>query len=138
MLRLFRGLLRRLPLVLSLIAICFAIDRWLWLQSLPRHSPARFCWNCRPADVDIVIELGLCGAVIVLASLFHVPWRRSDIPNWCIVGIGIASKPLIIGHLIFALGLFILVCEKLFTLVYEKLLPCSTAAASSAQPPAPR
>lgn len=73
MLPFLRGLLRRLPLVLSLLAICFAIDRWLWLQSLPRYSPARFCGNCRAAAVDLPIELGLCGAVIVLASLFHVP-----------------------------------------------------------------
>ncbi len=138
MLSFFRVLLSRLPLVAGVFAIILAIDRCLWLQSLPRYSPDRFCWNCRAASIDVQIGLGLCGAVVVLASLFHIPWRRSDIPNWCMVGIGIVSTPMIIGNLIFALAFLILVCEKLFTLIYEKLLPCSTVAASSAQPPAPR
>lgn len=130
MLSFIRGLLRWLLIVLSLMAIWSAVHRWLWLQSLPRLSPARFCGNCLAVDVYVPIEFGLCGAVVILASLFRVSWRRSDILNWCIVGIGVLSTPLIIGLPVFALGFLFL--------IYEKLLPCSTAAGSSAQPPPPR
>jgi hypothetical protein len=125
---LLRALTRRLPLIFGLIAIWFAVERWLWFQSLPRLSPTRFCGNCFIGAVVMPLELGLCGAVVALASIFRIRWCRADIVNWCIVAFGSLSTPAFIGLPIFALGLA--------SLIYEKLLPCSTAAASSPPPPA--
>ena len=87
----------------SLLAIYFAVHRWLWYQSLPRRADARICGNCFLGSVGVPIELGLLGGVFILQRLLGI---RSDgsAAWWLIAAFGVCTSPLISGVPIFAIA----------------------------------
>lgn len=87
----------------SLLAIYFAVHRWLWYLSLPRRADARICGNCFLASVGAPIELGLLGIVFILRHLLGI---RSDgsAAWWLIAAFGVCTTAMVIGVPCFAIA----------------------------------
>src|SRR5258708_8726831 len=98
----FRSAASRLPLVLGVLGVWFALERWLWFRTLPRFASARFCGNCFLATVGVPTELGLLGLLVASGSLLKIPYRRSDLIYWCCAALGVLLTPAVLGVPLFA------------------------------------
>jgi hypothetical protein len=92
---------RWLPLTLGVLGIWFAVERWLWFQTLPRLADARLCGNCFLAAVGIPIELGMLGFIMASSCLLKFPLRGSYI-SWCCAAVGVLLTPAVLGVPLFA------------------------------------
>ncbi len=90
-----------LPLTLAVLAICVAVERWLWFQTLPRLPDARLCGNCFLAAVGIPIELGMLGSITASSCLLKIPFR-SRFSSWCCAVVGVLLTPAVFGVPLFA------------------------------------
>jgi hypothetical protein len=103
-----RLLTRWLPLPVGVLGVWFAVERWLWFQTLPRLADARLCGNCFLAAVGIPIELGMLGFVMASGSLLKIPLRSRYIA-WCCAAIGVLLTPAVFGVPLFAFTFLALV-----------------------------
>jgi len=116
---------RGLRIALSLSAVWFAVEKWFWFQTLPKHSSARFCGNCFLAAVGIPIELGLLGLLVIAASLLGIPFRGENSIYWCTAAVGVFLTPSIIGVPLFAIAFLVLMLPAISALF---MLPVSRRA----------
>jgi hypothetical protein len=88
-------------MALGVLGVWFAVERWLWFHTLPRHADARLCGNCFLAAVGVPTELELLGLVVAGASLVKVPYSYRDATCWWLAA-GIFLTPAVIGVPLFA------------------------------------
>jgi hypothetical protein len=113
----FHSAARRLPLLLAVLGLCFAVERWLGFHTLPRHAPVRFCGNCFLAAVGVPTELGMLGILLACGSLLKVPYRGEYLVCWWCAAAGVLFTPAVLGLPLFAfafLGLMIFLTNTLF------------------------
>jgi hypothetical protein len=104
----FLSVASRLPMAVSVLSVWFAVERWLWFRTLPRHAPARFCGNCFFAAVGVPTELGLLGLLVVAVSVLKIPYSVRNVIYWCCVVLGVLLTPAVIGVPLFAFGFLVL------------------------------
>ena len=97
-------MIRCSALALGTLGIWYAVDRWLWYQTLPIYASARICGNCFSAFVGVPFALGLLGLLLVTAALSILRLRRRDRVYWCCAVAGILLTPHLIGVPLFAFG----------------------------------
>ncbi len=98
----------RIPVAFGVLGVWFAIQRWLWFHTLPRHASARFCGNCFLAAVGVPTELGLIGLLVVAVSFFKIPYRGRNMIYWCSTAVGVLLTPEVIGVPLFAFAFLML------------------------------
>jgi len=103
---------RWLAVLLGVLGISVAINRWLWYRTLPRLAEARFCGNCFLASVGVPIELGLLGAYLLSACALNVR-TNGDAFDWTCVVAGVLLTPVVLGLPVFAFGYLILILPVL-------------------------
>src|ERR1035438_6482760 len=111
--RILRITARWIQILLSVVPVCFAIERLVWLRHLPRSASARWCGNCLMGAVGVPIEVGLLGIVWVTAALLRVRWSSIDAVWWCSAVVGIVLSPLILGVPVFVFALVALLWSTL-------------------------
>jgi hypothetical protein len=105
----FLFVVNRLPLAFGIFGVWFAVERWFWFQTLPRHAPARFCGNCFLAAVGVPTELGLLGLIVLGASSLKIPKNDRSLICWCCAAVGILLTPAVIGVPVFAFAFLVLI-----------------------------
>lgn len=109
MVRLLLSVTRRLPIVLAGLAVAFAVQRWFWFHTLPRHASARYCGNCFLSAVGIPTEMGLIGLLVVGFSLLRVPYSSANsVFYWACAAVGVLLTPAVIGLPLFAFAFVVL------------------------------
>jgi len=91
-----KRVLRTFVVLAGLAAVAFAVDRWIWFQSVPASSWARRCGNCQAAALWVPLEIGIMGISVLTASTIRVRWRWSDALNLAIICFGILATPFLI------------------------------------------
>lgn len=100
---------RRISVLLGVFAVWFAVERWLWFHTLPRHASPRFCGNCFLAAVGVPTELGLLGLFVIGVSFLKVRFCLEHVSYCCFAAVGVFLTPAIIGVPVFAFGFLSLV-----------------------------
>jgi hypothetical protein len=98
----FLFVVNRLPMALGIFGVWFAVERWFWFRTLPKHASARFCGNCFLAAVGVPTELGLLGLIVLGASLLKIPKNDRSLICWCCAAAGVLLTPEVIGVPMFA------------------------------------
>src|SRR2546423_151467 len=111
----FLFLASRLPMALGVLGIWFAVERWFWFHTLPRHASARICGNCFLAAVGVPTELGLLGLLVLSVSLLKIPYRNRNVIHWCCAAAGIFLTPAVIGVPLFAFAFLALMLPIMST-----------------------
>jgi hypothetical protein len=98
----------RLPMAFGLFGVWFAVERWFWFHTLPRHASTRFCGNCFLAAVGVPTELGLLGLLMFAGSLLKIPYFNRNASTWFFAAVSILLTPALIGVPLFAFAILAL------------------------------
>ena len=104
-----KRLLRFLVVLVGLAAVAFAVDRWIWFQSVPASSWTRRCGNCQAAALWVSLEIGVAGFLAAAAVAASLRPHQGDIVLWMVLALGILTTPAVVGVLPFAIAAGILV-----------------------------
>lgn len=92
----------------GLAAVAFAVDRWIWFQSVPASSWIRRCGNCQAAALWVPLELGVAGFLAAAAAAGVLRLRQGDVVLWMVLALGLVTTPSVVGVLPFAVAAGIL------------------------------
>lgn len=95
----WRRLCRCACSAVGFLLIAYAGLRWQQFQSLPRDVPGGWCGNCLFAWLSVPLELGGAGLLLQLKAAGLD--ARDEPLLWALLGLGVASTPLIGGALLF-------------------------------------